>query len=92
MADPARVELIRLCERVLACAVEREDLQREWSDEASGPELADLRETLFAAVEHRRGYVVDGVWTVDPAASRRMIAEYDIIEFYVQRLRRASQS
>ena len=91
MADPAPLELIRLCERVLASAMEREDLQREWPDNPSDPQLAELRETLFSAVEHRLGDVVDGHWTVDPAASRRMIAEYDDIELYVQRLRRASQ-
>ena len=92
MAGPADGALIGLCERVLAATMEPEELQREWPDEPSDPELAELRATLLDAIEHRLGDVVDGQWTADPAASRSVIPEYDDVAVHLERLRRAAHS
>jgi hypothetical protein len=85
MADPSVPELISLCRRVLAADISEEELRRAWPEDPTDQQLATLRETLFAALEHMPGTVVDGVWQLDEDAWRTTVA-YDEIEKYLERL------
>jgi hypothetical protein len=90
MPDPSLPDLIQLCERVLATDIGERELRQAWPQEPHDENLSELRETLFSALEHLPGRVVDGHWRLDPDAWRRT-PEYGDIELYLRRLRQAAR-
>lgn len=82
--DPARAEIVAMCERALAGEITLDEFWETWPEAANDPALRPVREALEDGITHTPSHLLRR--GVDRAAWRRS-PEYSDLETQLRRLK-----